>query len=148
MTFPGGCNIVHAQDVARGHVLVAEAGRAGHRYLLGSENLTWETIHEIVADLCDIPGPAATATYTQAYLAATAMELWSRVTGKPPASTRTQAKTLGRYYWYRHARAAELGYAPRSARRAIAGALHWLLASEHVSGECGLDPISCAHRAR
>ena len=35
-TFPGGCNIVAAADVARGHRLVAERGRGGQRYLLVS----------------------------------------------------------------------------------------------------------------
>jgi len=61
------------------------------------------------------------------------MELAARFTRKPPASTRVQAKTLGRYYWYRHDKAAALGYAPRPGRQALAEALAWLLGSPHVS---------------
>jgi dihydroflavonol-4-reductase len=147
MTFPGGCNIVHVQDVARGHVLLAEHGGAGQRYLLGSQNLTWKAVHELVAELAGIRGPVATSTYTQAYLVASAMELWARVTDKPPASTRAQAKTLGRFYWYSHARAAALGYAPRPAHRAVEHALEFLLRSPHVEGNKRVRPRALAIEA-
>ena len=50
-TFPGGCNVVAAADVAAGHLLVAEHGEPGGRYLLGSENLTWRQVHELIAEL-------------------------------------------------------------------------------------------------
>ena len=43
-TYPGGCNIVSARDVAVGHLLIAEHGAAGESYLLGAENLTWRQI--------------------------------------------------------------------------------------------------------
>ena len=36
-TFIGGCNIVSAPDVATGHIVAAQHGKAGSRYLLGSE---------------------------------------------------------------------------------------------------------------
>lgn len=133
ITFPGGCNIVHVQDVARGHVLAAERGEPGARYLLAGENLEWSLLHRIVAELCGVPGPALLATHTAAYLAASAREAVAWLTGRAPATTRVETKTLGRYYWYSHARAAALGYAPRPARRALAEAIAWLLSSPHVS---------------
>ena len=40
-TFPGGCNLVSARDVARGHLLIAQHGAPGESYLLGSQNMTW-----------------------------------------------------------------------------------------------------------
>ena len=132
-TFPGGCNVVHVEDVALGHVLVAERGERGHRYLLGSENLTWAEIHQTVAELCGVRGPTLTATLTAAYLAASALELASRWTKKAPASTRAEAKALGRYYWYRSDRAMDLGYRPRPSRRALAQAIAWLLESPHAT---------------
>ncbi len=133
LTFPGGCNVVHVEDVARGHVLLAEKGERGQRYLLGSENLTWTEIHRTVAELCGVRGPTWTATLTAAYLAASAMEFAARWSKKPPASTRAEAKALGRYYWYRSERAMALGYRPRSNRQALAQAIAWLLASPHLS---------------
>jgi len=133
VTFPGGCNIAHVQDIAHGHILAAERGEPGSRYLLGGENVEWSLLHRTVAELCGVPGPAMLATHTAAYLAATGMEVASVLTGKPPATTRAETKTLGRYYWYSHARAAALGYAPRPARRALAEAIAWLLTSPHIS---------------
>lgn len=135
LTYPGGCNIVSASDVARGHVLVAEQGTAGERYLLGSENLEWPDIHRTVSELCGVPGPFFFANHTGSYLAAIANEAVSLVTRKPPPTTRAQAKMVGRYYWYRHDKAAALGFAPRPARRALAEAISWLTTSPHVSRE-------------
>jgi dihydroflavonol-4-reductase len=132
-TFPGGCNVVHVEDVALGHVLVAERGACGKRYLLGSDNLTWAELHQTIAELCGVRGPTLTATLTAAYLGASAMELASRWTKKPPASTRAEAKALGRYYWYRSDRAMAIGYRPRPSRQALAQAIAWLLQSPHVT---------------
>ena len=132
-TFPGGCNVVHVEDVALGHILAAERGVRGERYLLGSENLTWAEIHRTIAELCGVRGPTLTATLTAAYLAATAMELASRWTRKPPASTRAEAKALGRFYWYRSDSAVAIGYRPRPSRQALAQAIAWLFESPHVT---------------
>ena len=74
--------MVHVEDVALGHVLVAERGTRGERYLLGSENLTWADIHQTIAELCGVRGPTLTTTLTAAYLAASAMELAARWTKK------------------------------------------------------------------
>jgi dihydroflavonol-4-reductase len=133
ITFPGGCNIVHVQDIARGHILAAQRGAPGCRYLLGGENIEWSLLHRTVAELCGVAAPAMLATHTAAYLGACAMEAAALLTGSAPAGTRAEAKTLGRYYWYRHDRAAILGYAPRPARQALAEAIAWLLGSPHVS---------------
>src|SRR5205807_6044855 len=35
-----GLNVVDVRDAAEGHLLACERGRAGERYILGSENLT------------------------------------------------------------------------------------------------------------
>src|SRR5882724_154817 len=57
VTFPGGINVVSVRDVARGHILLAESGRPGWRYVLGSENLEWSAVHRAISELCGIPGP-------------------------------------------------------------------------------------------
>lgn len=135
LTYPGGCNLVSARDVARGHVLAAEKGVPGERYLLGSENLEWPDIHRAISELCGVPGPFFFANHTGSYLAAATVEAFSWVTRKQPTTTRVQAKMIGRYYWYRHQKAASLGFNPRTVRRALAEAVSWLAASPHVSRE-------------
>jgi dihydroflavonol-4-reductase len=49
---PGGLNLVAAKDVARGHILAAQRGRIGQRYILGnaSGNLTLEQFLRLVAE--------------------------------------------------------------------------------------------------
>jgi dihydroflavonol-4-reductase len=135
MTYPGGCNIVAAVDVGIGHVLAAEFGRPGEHYVLGSENLTWTAIHEIVAELSGVDRPRVMLNRTTAYLAASTEELLARVGRRPPVTTRDQASMVGRYYWYSHERAAELGYTPVPARDALAAAIAWLASSRHISRE-------------
>lgn len=132
-TYPGGCNLVSVQDVAKGHLLVAEKGRPGERYLLGSENLKWSRIHRMISELCGAPGPNWEANHTVSLLAATAAELVSKLTRKPPLTTRAEARMVGRYYWYEHQKAGELGYQPRPARKALAEAIAWLSAKSLIS---------------
>ena len=134
-TFPGGSNIVAARDVARGHALLAMHGIAGESYLLGSENLTWREIHSQIAELSGLPAPAVELNHTTAFLAATAEEVCASFERRAPLSTRAQAAMIGRYYWYTHAKAASIGYAPVSARDALTEAISWLVTSSHISRE-------------
>jgi len=48
---PGGTCWAAATDVGRGHVLAAERGRSGERYILGGENLTHREALEVVAEI-------------------------------------------------------------------------------------------------
>jgi dihydroflavonol-4-reductase len=128
-TYPGGCNVVDARDVGSGHVRLLEHGVPGERYLLGGEDVTWRMLHSLVADLAGLPGPFAEMSAGSAWAASAATELWARVTGTDPLSTRDEATTVGRYYWYTSAKAHELGYAARPARAAVAASLAWLAVS-------------------
>lgn len=126
-TFPGGCNIVSARDVAAGHVIAARCGAAGRRYVLGGENLRWKEVHSLVSRLAGSFGPAIMLNHTSTYLAAAAAEASARLMGRRPAVTREEATMACRYYWYSSAAMAALGYAPRSAEEALADALAWLI---------------------
>jgi dihydroflavonol-4-reductase len=53
----GFTNIVHVEDVAVGHLLAAERGQAGARYILGGENVSWVDVIERVAELSGIRHP-------------------------------------------------------------------------------------------
>lgn len=54
---PGGTCWAAATDVGEGHVLAAERGRTGERYLLGGENLTHRQVLETVAQVIRGRGP-------------------------------------------------------------------------------------------
>lgn len=134
-TFPGGCNVVSARDVARGHLMVALRGTPGEAYLVGGENLDWSELHTLTSGLCGTHGPLVTASHTGAYLAAAWGEMWSRFTGAPRTLTRDQVRMMGRWYWYDDAKVRALGYAPESASPVVAGALRWLLRTDHIRSD-------------
>src|ERR1700736_5437225 len=46
-----GLNVVHVRDVARGHILAAQKGRVGERYILGHRNLTLLEIFRMLSAL-------------------------------------------------------------------------------------------------
>jgi dihydroflavonol-4-reductase len=50
-------NFVDVDDVAEGHILAAEQGRPGERYILGGENLTWPGLVDRMAELSGIYSP-------------------------------------------------------------------------------------------
>ncbi len=53
-----GLNLVDVRDVAQGHLLAAEKGRIGERYILGNRNMT---LKEILDDARRADGPARAA---------------------------------------------------------------------------------------
>ena len=57
---PGGLNWVDAETVGLGHVLAAERGRTGERYILGGENVSHRAAMEIVAEVVGGRSPLLT----------------------------------------------------------------------------------------
>ena len=47
-----GLNIVHVEDVAKGHIQAFNKGKLGERYILGGENLTLKEMLEMISILC------------------------------------------------------------------------------------------------
>jgi len=52
-----GMNVVDVEDVALGHLLAAEKGRVGERYILGGENLTMKQLLDLLAEITGLPAP-------------------------------------------------------------------------------------------
>ena len=53
----GGLNVIHIDDVVRGHLLALENGRTGERYILGNQNLTHLQFRQAVADVAGVSPP-------------------------------------------------------------------------------------------
>jgi dihydroflavonol-4-reductase len=53
----GHTNIVDVRDVAQGHLLAAERGRPGERYVLGGHNRSWVEVLDRVAELSGVRHP-------------------------------------------------------------------------------------------
>lgn len=54
---PGGTNFVSVADVVHGHIMAAECGRVGERYILAGENLSFRDAFATVCDIVNRPGP-------------------------------------------------------------------------------------------
>lgn len=65
-----GLNVVDVRDVAVGHALAFERGRAGERYLLGGVNLSLGDLFAAIADLAGRPRPRLRIPYAAARIAA------------------------------------------------------------------------------
>ncbi len=55
-----GLNFIDVRDVARGHLLALERGRAGDRYILGHQNLTLKDLLAHLAQLTGLSAPQST----------------------------------------------------------------------------------------
>jgi hypothetical protein len=118
-----GLNVVDARDVAIGQLLACEHGRAGERYILGSENLTLAQILAKLAAITGRPAPTVQLPYAVAYAAGVVTTAWARVTGKPPRAPLDAVRMARKKMFVSHAKAArELGFRTRSrGRRAAPG---------------------------
>src|SRR5436853_3122959 len=82
-----GLNVAHVDDVAVGHLLAAEAGAIGRRYILGGENLS---LGEILAEVARQTGrrpPSFKIPYAVILPVAAGVEALARLTGREPFVT-------------------------------------------------------------
>jgi dihydroflavonol-4-reductase len=109
-----GLNLVGVEDCARGHLLAAERGRIGEKYILGGENLSLAELFARLARLSGIPAPKMRIPYAVAFGFALGAEAFARtVTHKPPRASLTEIKMARKKMFFDSSKArAELGYAP------------------------------------
>jgi dihydroflavonol-4-reductase len=125
-----GLNVVHARDVAMGHLLAARKGRVGERYILGSENLTLKAILDLLSELTGLPAPRFRTPYAVAYAFAALDTAFAKATGGEPRAPLDAVRMAKHYMWYDSGKAArELGFAPLPARQALADAVAWFKAN-------------------
>ncbi len=110
----GGANFVGVEDVVSGHLLAAERGRPGERYILGGENLTYKELFAKIAAAVDADAPRRMVPYVPALVFSRLSCAVSAVTGREPLITPeiVRAGCLRLFYSSDKARR-ELGYTPR-----------------------------------
>ncbi|MGH2979500.1 MAG: NAD-dependent epimerase/dehydratase family protein [Solirubrobacterales bacterium] len=113
-------NIVDVEDVARGHLLAADRGRAGERYILGGENLRWSDVVDRIARISGVRHPL--------------IVLPPEVVGVADALKRAHVplgivegiRLMAPDWRYSSARARrELGYRPRGANATLRRTVAW-----------------------
>ncbi len=128
-----GLNLVDVEDVATGHILAAERGRAGERYILGNTNLSLRKILGELARITGLRAPKLKIPYSLALGAAYVSEGLSRFTKKPPA-IEVEAVQLGKkmMFFHSHKAVQELGFPQNDIRIALRKAVHWYLDHGYV----------------
>jgi dihydroflavonol-4-reductase len=130
-----GLNWVHVRDVAQGHILAAERGRIGERYILGNTKGNW-TMRETLAVLQEItglPAPSFRVPYRAALLAAYVNEGLARLTGRPPKAPLAGVRMARYLMFFNPAKAVrELGLPQTPPRQAFQEAIDWFRANGYV----------------
>jgi dihydroflavonol-4-reductase len=126
-----GLNLVDVSDVAQGHLLAAERGRIGEKYILGGENLTLREMLERLARISGVPAPRLRLPYAVAFGFALGAEAVSRVlTHRAPRASVTEVRMSRKRMFFDSAKArGELGYAPRPLDAALAAAVEFFRTS-------------------
>lgn len=119
--FGGGNNFVDVRDVASGHLLAAQLGRVGQRYLLSGTNRTTTGFFADLARAADRSIPRFRLPSSFGSLVALLNERIGRRPGQRAYLTFSQARLLGLFFFFNCAKARrELGYAPRPLARTLA----------------------------
>ncbi len=123
-----GLNVIDVQDCARGHILAAQKGASGRRYILGHENLSILEIFTMLSELTGIPAPRFRVPKFVGILTGAASELKARFTGKPARVPLAGVRMALKPMFYDNTRArTELGMPTRDVRETLSRAAAWFI---------------------
>lgn len=128
-----GLNVVHVRDVAQGHLLAADRGRPGEKYILGHRNLSLAEIFGMLARLTGQAAPRLRVPYAVAWLAAAGMEGVARITRRPPRVPLTAVRMARKRMYFTPGKAVrELGLPQSPVEEALSDAVQWFVAQGYV----------------
>jgi dihydroflavonol-4-reductase len=117
----GETNVVDVRDVARGHLLAAERGTAGQRYVLGGHDVRWVDLVDRMAELSGVRHPLVVLPPETG--------TWARAVESLPLSGPLLGEgiLLMAQNWRYSSRKArrELGYRARSLDRTLRDTIEW-----------------------
>jgi len=130
-----GLNWVHVRDVAVGHILAAEKGQVGERYILGNKagNWTMEKTLRTLEEITGIPAPKMKIPHWVALAAAHVDEGTSFFTRKPPKAPLAGVRMAKYKMYFSPAKAIrELGLPQTHPQQALADAVDWFRRNGYV----------------
>lgn len=123
-----GFNLIDVRDVAYGHILAAEHGKYGERYILGNENMTLGQLLRMIEEITGIAMPKMRVPYWVAFTTGVISEILADyVTRRQPRAPLTGVR-LARYPMYFNSDKAikELGLPQNSLQKALRDEIEWL----------------------
>jgi dihydroflavonol-4-reductase len=141
-----GLNFVPVEDCARGHLLAAERGRTGERYILGGPNLTLKEMLDILSAVSGRPTSRWKIPFALAYLAGCVETGVSRLLGREPRIP-LEGVRMARHKMFVDTSKAkrELGFVPGSIEGALERAVQWYESNGYVAA--GRAPAIAGARA-
>jgi dihydroflavonol-4-reductase len=122
-------NVVHVDDVARGHLLAHDLGAVGRSYIVGGENLSLQQLLAELAARTGLPAPRVRVPRAVSLGVAWVSDtVEGRLLRRRPRIPLEAARMATTRMAFDDARArTELGYAPRPAAEAIEDSARWFV---------------------
>ncbi|HVA67976.1 MAG TPA: hopanoid-associated sugar epimerase [Candidatus Binataceae bacterium] len=126
-----GLNLADVEDVAAGHLLAAERGVIGEKYILGGENMTLGEMLRRLAAIAGMSAPRIKLPYAAAYLFAIGAEAVARtMTHRAPRASLTEVRMARKRMFFDSSKArAAIGYSPRPVDEALRRAIDFFRAN-------------------
>jgi dihydroflavonol-4-reductase len=142
-----GLNFVPVEDCAAGHLLAAERGRVGERYILGGRNLTLKEVLDMLAAISGLRAPRWKFPHALAYIAAGVDAVVSAVMGREPQIP-LEGVRMARHKMFVDASKAvrELGFTYGPIEEALGRAVRWYETNGYVAAR-GAQTVARAHAA-
>src|SRR5258706_2078047 len=129
-----GLNFVGVEECAAGHLLVAEKGKVGERYLLGGENLTLKQMLDALSKITGLPAPKLKIPHGLALGVAYASTVFSRLVGREPGIPVEGVKIARHMMFVDCSRAKrELGFQAGPVAAALERAVRWYEANGYIA---------------
>src|ERR1700691_5632765 len=137
-----GLNVAAVEDVAAGHLLAAEKGRIGERYILGARNMTLKQILDALASITGRAAPRVRLPHAVALAAGYADEFFARLTGREPRIP-VEGVKMSRHRMFVESDKAqrELGYRAGPVEAALERAVRWYQAQGYIGGAAKARPL-------
>jgi dihydroflavonol-4-reductase len=121
-----GLNLVDVRDVAQGHLLAAERGQVGEKYILGNRDLTLRDIFGLLSRLTGLPAPRWRVPHLLPLVAAAIDTGLARILEREPRIS-LESVRMSRYrMFFSSAKAVEeLGLPQSSVEGALERAVEW-----------------------
>ena len=117
----GETNVVDVRDVAKGHLLAAERGTPGERYVLGGHDLDWVELFQRVAELSGVRHPLLVLPREAGAVARAA-----EAAGFPSPISAEGLVLMAQNWRYSSRKARrELGYRTRGLERTLTDTIDW-----------------------
>lgn len=129
-----GLNFVGVEECAAGHLLAAEKGKVGERYLLGGENLTLKELLDALSKITGLPVPRLKIPHGLALGVAYVNTVFSRLIGREPGIPVEGVKIARHMMFVDCTRAKrELGFKAGPVSAALERAVRWYEANGYIA---------------